>query len=139
VRLPLFASAALTVAYLVAYLTLSVLYHRRWDGPIRAALSRRLGTRVGWGHHAGWADPFSDDVSAGYEGWRAEAGASLGRQFGVNMAHLAILLVFGVGPIVLYLLAVFAGLIHPLAVWLGMFAFLPIFGLFWAGRYRWHR
>ncbi|GIE85599.1 hypothetical protein [Actinoplanes regularis] len=139
VRLPLVASAVVTVAYLAVYLILSIVYHRRWDSPIRAALGRRLGTRVGWRHHAQWADPFSNEVSGGYHGWGAGPDSSLGRQLAVNLAHLAVLVVIGVGPIALYLLVAFTGVIHPVVLWLAVFAFLPIFALFWAGRYRWDR
>ncbi|AEV87672.1 hypothetical protein ACWT_6660 [Actinoplanes sp. SE50] len=138
-RLPLVPSAILTVVYLVGYLTLSIVYHRRWDARLRAALGRRLGAPVGWEYHDRWHDPLSDATSAGYHGWAAQGDASLRQRFLVNIAHLAVLVLVGVGPIAVYLLIAFAGLIHPLALWAALFLFIPIFALFWAGRYRWNR
>ncbi|MCU7722716.1 hypothetical protein ODJ79_03215 [Actinoplanes sp. KI2] len=131
---PLIASAVVTAAYLVGYLALSLAYDRRLDARLRAALGRRLGADVAWTHHAGWADPFSDATSAAYEGWGTDAGPV--KRLVVSVAHLAVIVLLGVGPIVVYLLATFAGLLHPLVAWVALFLLLPIFGLFWAGRFR---
>jgi hypothetical protein len=134
VHAQLVVSAVVTTAYLAGYLVLSMTYRRRWDARLRSALGRRLGADVAWTHHAGWADPFSDATSAAYEGWGTDAGP-VGRLV-VHVAHLAVVVVLGVGPIAVYLLATFAGLLHPLVAWIALFLFLPIFGLFWAGRFR---
>lgn len=127
-------SAVVTAAYLAGYLALSLTYQRRFDARLRAALSRRLGADVTWSRHAGWADPFSDASSPAYLGWGTDAGPV--KRLVVHLAHLGVVLVLGVGPIVIYLLATFGGLVHPLVAWVALFLFLPIFGLFWAGHFR---
>lgn len=131
---PLLVSAVVTAAYLAGYLALSLTYQRRLDARLRAALGRRLGAGVAWTHHAGWADPFSNATSAAYEGWGTDAGPV--KRLVVTMAHLAVIVLLGVGPVVVYLLAAVAGLLHPLVAWVALFLLLPIFGLFWAGRFR---
>lgn len=128
-----------SVAYLAAYLGMSVLYQRRWDATLRARPGRRIGTRIGWTRHGGYADPFSTDMTPARFGGGAGPQAGVVQRLAVWIADFVVGTVLGVAPVVLYILiAFFAGLIHPLVGAATLFAFMPIFGIWWAGHYRWH-
>jgi hypothetical protein len=131
-------SILFSAAYLLAYLVLSVVYHRRWDARLRRALGARIGSDVQWAYHRSQGDPLStsSEGAGGFHGWAVGEDAGLSQHFFVRAAVIAVT-VLGALPVVLYILiAVFAKLVHPLAAYPTIFLLLPIFGIYWSGRYR---
>ncbi|MBV1856217.1 hypothetical protein [Catellatospora tritici] len=134
------AQIAVAIVWLGLYLVLSVRYQRSWDGRMRAALGRRLGTGVGWGRSDGTGDPFTDDSTAAAPVWRAEGTGSLGQQLWqhtvARTAQVAVLVGLGVLPAAALLGLEFLLRFHGLVVLGTALAVIAIFSLFWVGTYR---
>jgi hypothetical protein len=131
VEIPLAIQAAVAVAGLCAYLVLSIVYRRRWDKALRAALGRRLGLDVQWRKVASAGEIPTD-------AWYAETGGPLAKQawqhFVVRSADIGILIVLGVLPPVALLGLEFLVHFHGAVVGATAFAVIPIFGVFWSRR-----
>lgn len=128
---PLAVQAAVAVAGLAGYLALSIVYRRRWDGALRAALGRRMGLRVGWAR-------VSDVGENPEDHWYAQTDGPLLRQAWqgavVRAADIAALVVLGVLPPVALLGVEYVAGFHAAVLGGTAFLVIPIFGVFWGRR-----
>jgi hypothetical protein len=138
--LPLVAQVVVSAAWLLVYVLLSVLFARRWDARMRAALGRRLGTDVRWARVDASGDPFDSEGTGPTQAWHADGSGSLGRQLGQELAargaYLAVLVLLGAAPPLGLLGVQFLLHFHALLVLATALLVIPVFSLFWLGRYR---
>ncbi|GAA0665648.1 hypothetical protein GCM10010193_16340 [Kitasatospora atroaurantiaca] len=139
-NVPLGVQVGVSLAWLLAYLVLSIRYDRVWDARMRAALSRRLGVDVQWGSIDGGGDPFSDSGGPPTPAWVADGRGTLVQQLkqtvALRSAQVAVMVLLGcvppVGLLGLQILLTF----HGLVVGATAFAVIAIFSLYWVGTYR---
>jgi hypothetical protein len=134
------AQIAVSTVWFTLYVVLSVLFDRRWDARMRAALGRRLGADVQWARVDASGNLLETEGAGPTHAWHTEGSGSLGRQLGQEMAargaYLVVLVVLGAAP-PLGLLGVALLLnFHALLVLAIALLIIPVFSLFWLGRYR---
>jgi hypothetical protein len=128
----------LTIVGLLAYLAISLLYHRRWDASIRAALGRRMGTTVRWSKVDGTT--FMGEGDGPVAAWDAQSEGPLRRQvleaLAVRTTQVVVMVLLGAAPAVGLLLLQMALGFHPVLVLISALAVIAIFALYWVGTYR---
>jgi len=139
-NVPLGIQVGVSLAWLLAYLVLSIRYDRVWDARMRAALSRRLGTDVRWGSIGDTGDPFTDSGGPPTPAWVADGRGTLAQQLKqtvvLRSAQIAVMVLLGCAPAMGLLGAQILLKFHGLVVGATAFAVIAIFSLYWVGTYR---
>lgn len=128
-----------SVVWLLGYLALSLLYHRRWDAAIREWLGRKLGATVVWSK-VDSRTLLSGESDGPVRAWDAQSEGSLIRQarnaFAVRSVQVVVMIVLGAAPAVGLLLVQMALKFNPLVLLACAPAVIAIFALYYVGTYR---
>ncbi|HEV2722247.1 MAG TPA: hypothetical protein VG323_19670 [Thermoanaerobaculia bacterium] len=130
------------VLWTIGYVVWSLLYYRVLDPLLRRVVGAIVGTRVVWVYRKGslYADPLSFTLPYSRWSWGAADGENARAKDAV-VYMLCVVLVFiiaGLWPVAVLLAAFFSKWLNPLVALLPLFLIIPIYSIWWSGRYRVH-
>lgn len=130
----------IAAVWLVAYTAFSVLYHRRWDARLRAALGRRLGLDVRWARPDEPGAALVDGSTPAGNVWHADTDGPLGRQLvqaaTIRTAQIAVMVLGGAVPALALIGLEFLLDFHAVVLLGSLVAIVAVFSLYWVGTYQ---
>ena len=137
----LIAQMVFGLGYVAVYILWSRLYYRLVDPVIRARIGELLGAKIIWVHRRGDPSGSEWNFRLRYNTWSWAIADE--RQRGTLkdgliyvLWLLLVLVVFGLWPFTLFLFVFFgADFLHALVALPLLFITIPIYSIYWAGRY----
>jgi hypothetical protein len=128
---------AFAIVWTVGYVVWSLLYYRVLDPPIRRAVGAIVGTRVEWVYRRGslYASPLSFTLPYSRWSWGAADRPSAKDAIVYVLCIVLVFVLAGAWPVAVLLAALFSKWLNPFVALPLLFLAIPIYSIWWSGRY----